>query len=128
MERPPISDTITFVSTGDLEAATRFLGDVLELPLVVDQGACRIFRLTDTAFLGVCDLPGTPRQTSGVIITIVTDDVDGWHRFLTAKGVDFDVEPRHNDQFGIYQTLLTTADGYRIEFQRFDDPRWNDPR
>lgn len=126
MTHPPISETITFVSTSDLDAASAFLGDTLDLDLVVDQGACRIYRLTPTSFLGVCSLPGRPHETSGVIVTIVTDDVDGWYRFLADKGVAFDIEPSHNDQFGIYQTLLTTADGYRIEFQTFDDPHWAD--
>lgn len=120
--RPPISQSITFTYTDDLERAARFFTDVMELEQVRDQGPCRIFRLTDSAFLGVCTLPGRPKATAGVTITLVSDDVEGWHAFLRAKGVDFEEAPHRKDAFGITATLLIAPHGYRIEIQRFDDP------
>jgi catechol 2,3-dioxygenase-like lactoylglutathione lyase family enzyme len=126
--RPPISQTIVFTYTDDLDRASRFCRDVLALEFVVDQGACHIFRLTDESYLGVCHLPDRPQAKAGVTISLVSDDVDGWHAFLAAKGVRFVREPETSRAFGVYSTLFISPDGYRIEIQRFMDPAWHQRR
>ena len=125
MKRPRIDQTITFTYTNDLDAASRFFKDVMELDFVVDQGACHIFRLTPTSFIGVCDLPNRPTGTAGVTITIVSNDVDGWHTFLTGKGLEYVKQPASSPKFGIYSSLFLSPHGYRIEIQRFDDTNWH---
>lgn len=122
---PPISQSIVFTYTDDLERAARFFGEVMELERVVDQGACLIYRLSAQAYLGVCDLPGRPREPAGVTITIVSDDVDGWYEFLQARGVEFARSPAHSARFGVTSALFVSPHGYRIEIQRFDDPAWH---
>ena len=87
--RPKISHGITFTYTDDLEESSTFFREIMELDFVVDQGSCHIFRLSGTSFLGVCCLPDRPTEKSAVTITIVSDDVDGWYKFLTAKGVEY---------------------------------------
>lgn len=126
--RPPISQSIVFTYTDDLERASRFFAEVLALDFVVDQGSCHIFRLTQESYLGVCRLPDRPRAAAGVTISIVSDDVDGWHEFLVAKGVKFVRQPAPSAEFGVYSTLFLSPDGYRIEIQRFADPDWHTRR
>ena len=87
MSRPPISHSIVFIYTSDLERGSRFLREVMELDFVVDQGACHIYRLTPLSYIGICNLPDRPQGTAGVTLTIVSPDVDGWRDFLEAKGV-----------------------------------------
>jgi len=122
--RPPISHSIVFTYTDDLERASRFFGEVMQLDFVVDQGACHIFRLTNESYLGVCRLPDRPQGKVGVTISLVSDDVEGWHDFLAAKGITLMRTPAHSPEFGVTSTLFLTPDGYRIEIQRFDDPAW----
>ncbi len=122
--RPPISQSIVFTYTDDLERASRFFHEVMALDFVVDQGACHIFRLTPESYLGVCRLPDRPQSQVGVTISIVSDDVDGWHDFLAASGVAFVRQPAASRAFGVYSALFLSPDGYRIEIQRFDDPAW----
>lgn len=114
---------ITFCYCDDLQAVARFYEDVLGLPLKLDQGSCRIYRVTETAYLGFCTREDAPRP-SGVILTLVTDDVNGWHRRLTERGVIFDKPPAYNPKFKIYHCFLRDPAGYLIEIQRFEDPRW----
>ena len=57
MTRPPISHSIVFTYTDDLERGSRFFREVMELDFVVDQGACHIYRLTPLSYIGVCNLP-----------------------------------------------------------------------
>ena len=54
MQRLPVDSQITFLTVSDLEASSQFYGTVLGLDLVADQGSCRIYRVTSSAFLGIC--------------------------------------------------------------------------
>ena len=112
-------DLVTFLPTADLARADRFYAGVLGLPLMVDQGTCRIYRVAQGASIGVCaHLEPTP--ASGVITTLVTDDVDGWHAALEEAGADVEAPPQHNERFGIYHFFVLDPDGNRLEVQRFE--------
>ncbi len=112
---------ITFLYTPDLEATARFYEDVLELPLARDQGACRIYHAAGGGFIGFCRHIGDA-PPDGVILTLVTDDVDGWYARLQERGVDFEKAPTSNARYGIYHCFLRDPNGYLVEIQRFDDP------
>lgn len=114
---------ITFCYVPDLAASACFYEDVLRLELVVDQGTCRIYRVAGGGYLGFCERPIEPRPES-VLLTLVTDDVDGWHERLVAARVSVDQEPRVSAEYGIYHAFYRDPAGYRIEIQRFDDPAW----
>ena len=123
----PLFDAqITFCYTRDLERCARFYEEVMELPLVLDQGTCRIYGTAGDAYLGFCAKDDAPRP-GGVLLTLVTDDVDGWHRRLALRGVEFPKPPAPNPEFGIYHCFCLDPDGYVIEIQRFDDPGWANP-
>lgn len=83
---PQFSQSIIFTYTDNLVKTSNFFAETMELDLVVDQGSCHIFRLTQTSYLGVCNLADRPTEKTAVTITIVSDDVDSWYEFFTAKG------------------------------------------
>jgi catechol 2,3-dioxygenase-like lactoylglutathione lyase family enzyme len=105
----------------------RFYEEQLGLPLVLDQGACRIYRAGAGAFLGVCRRAGLAAGAGAnapVVITLVSDDVDGWHAHLAARGVVFEKPPTQNAEYNIYHCFLRDPDGYLLEIQQFLDPAW----
>jgi catechol 2,3-dioxygenase-like lactoylglutathione lyase family enzyme len=119
---------VTFLYTRDLERSAAFYGETLGLPLVLDQGACRIFRVSRDGFLGVCRCgPTRPCSPDGVIVTLVSDDVDGWYDRLEAKGVALEAPPSASIEYRVYHFFLRDPDGYQVEIQRFDDPAWPKP-
>ncbi|TDH38129.1 VOC family protein [Pseudohoeflea suaedae] len=122
---PSIGQTVVFTYTDDLEMTSRFFREIMELDFVVDQGGCHIYKLSETSFLGVCNLPDRPTEQAGVTITIVSDDVDGWYDFLTAKGVDYVRKPAHSGTFGIYSSMFLSPHGYSVEIQQFNDRDWH---
>jgi catechol 2,3-dioxygenase-like lactoylglutathione lyase family enzyme len=130
MNRPPISQQVTFLYTRDLTATAVFYEKTLELPLILDQGSCRIYQINGDAFLGFCQRVETPERPVGIIFTLVTADVDGWHAYLQSKGVSLEKAPQHNPEYNIYHFFLRDPNGYLIEIQRFLDPAWpnNDGR
>ena len=118
-----IDSFITFVYTKDLEKASEFYGGLLELPMVLDQGGCRIYRAAGSGYIGVCGR-GEAEEPKGLILTLVTDDVDGWFEKLRAAGTEVEKEPAHHPEYGIYHCFVRDPAGYRVEIQRFDDPDW----
>ena len=81
-----IDAQITFCLVADLAASSHFYGELLGLDLALDQGTCRIFRTRPGAYLGFCEKVDAPRP-EGVILTLVTDDVDGFAHMLRRRGV-----------------------------------------
>ena len=124
MRRPVIDQQVTFLYTRDLAATAAFYEEVLELPLVLDQGSCRIYRVSGVGFLGFCEREETPEKPAGVIVTLVTAEVDAWHRYLSDKGVEFKSPPAHNLTYNIYHCFLRDPNGYLLEIQQFLDPAW----
>lgn len=119
-----VDSAITFLRTADIEASSRFYSEGLGLTLVLDQGGCRIFRLNDDAYLGICERG--PEVESKIVVTIVTDDVDAWHARVTEAGIETDGSPRDNDEYRIYHFYMTDPDGHTLEIQRFWDAAWKD--
>jgi catechol 2,3-dioxygenase-like lactoylglutathione lyase family enzyme len=121
---PAFTQQVTFLYTPDLVATARFYEQVLGLELVLDQGTCRIYRVSQDGFVGFCQKEGVEPRPQTVIITFVTPDVDGWYERLTAQGVAFDKPPTLNPQYNIYHCFLRDPNGYLLEIQRFLDPVW----
>ena len=120
-----IDSQITFLATGDLPATADFYEQVLGLELALDQGKCRIYSTRQGAFIGFCTGKGTP-ASEAVILTLVSEDVDGWHETLRARGVEFEKPPAYNPEYNIYHFMFRYPNGYLIEIQRFEDPRWGE--
>ena len=116
-------EQITFLYTRDLEKSAEFYEQALGFPLVLDQGGCRIYAVTGSAFVGICERNDI-RDPGGVILTLVVDDVEAWYASLQAQGVPFDNPPQINEDYGIEHCFARDPNGYAIEIQRFLDPAW----
>jgi catechol 2,3-dioxygenase-like lactoylglutathione lyase family enzyme len=121
--RPSIDQQITFLYTNDLTKSSDFYEHVLGLKLWLDQGTCRIYRVRDEAFVGICQTGEGEAQEvtrqSNVIFTLVSEDVDGWYEYLKAQGVVFEKHPAVNEKYRIYNFMFRDPNGYLIEIQRF---------
>lgn len=127
MTRPTIDQQITFLYTRDLAATARFYEEVLGLTLVVDQGDCRIYRTSPEGYVGFCQRQAAPQEPLGVILTLVTAEVDAWYQYLGERGISFEKPPALNPKYGIYHCFLRDPNGYLIEIQRFTDRSWAQP-
>lgn len=124
MSHPTIDQQVTFLYTRDLESSARFYEEVLGLDLVLDQGSCRIYRISESGFLGFCQREEVPLPPKGIIFTLVTTAVDEWYEYLCARGVVFDNSPVLNSDYNIYHCFLRDPNGYVLEIQQFLDPAW----
>jgi catechol 2,3-dioxygenase-like lactoylglutathione lyase family enzyme len=125
MSNPGLDALVTFIYTPDTDRAFRFYETVLGLKLVRDEGAARIYRVAGGGYLGVCrESPQRPCRPDGICLSLVSDDVDGWHATLIARGAAVEGPPAKLEQYGVYSFFLRDPDGHLIEVQRFDDPNW----
>ena len=124
MENPlKIKYGITFHYYADIQAVTSFYEDVLTFELVLDQGMARIYRIVGNVYFGIVD--GNKghlrhRPESATLLTIVSEDVTGWHARVSKAGVKGLSEILH----GTYCEHFFFQDpaGYAIEIQRFHNP------
>ncbi|MBU8546932.1 MULTISPECIES: VOC family protein [Roseomonadaceae] len=118
---------VVWLYTDDLDRLAQFYGEVLGLPLVMDQGICRIFQVSPTGFLGVCNKADRPRGTRGMMFTFLVQDLDTAYARLLARGVVFDGPPELSGGGMVYSCFLHDPEGYWLQLQEFRDPRWPYP-
>jgi len=125
MQHPPVNQQITFIYTNNLQSSAEFYENVMGFTLWLDQGSCRIYKVTDVSMLGVCQVSESSKgkviagEQQNVILTLVTDEVDTWYKHLKTHGVDFEKPPETNLTYNIYHCFLRDPSGYLIEIQRF---------
>ena len=127
MKHPPIDSQITFLYTHDLAHTSRFYEEIIGLQLKLDQGSCRIYQVSQDGYLGFCQRAhATPSATASdspaVIITIVTNQVDGWYHRLKELNVRLQEPPATNHEYEIYHFFLRDPNGYLLEIQQFLHP------
>ena len=124
MNKPPLEQQVTFLYTRDLAKTSQFYEAVMNLPLVLDQGSCRIYQISNDGFLGFCEREAVTEQPQNIIFTMVTSHVDAWYEYLAARGVKFEKPPAFNPDYNIYHCFLRDPNGYLLEIQQFLDPAW----
>ncbi len=127
MARPDMPNelAITFLYYRDLPRAMRFYEDVLGLPLVIDQGWCKIYRICPGAYVGLVDeTKGMNKWTAekSVQICIRVPDVDAWYTYAQQEALDNLSELFVNDEIGIRAFVFNDPEGYQIEFQTATRP------
>jgi len=131
---PPLTQQISFLYVEDLAAGRRFYEGALRLVPVQVQERCVIYAAAPggRAFLGICIARGPrqtddPRRVGGVVVTLVSPDVEGWHAWLAAQGVALQGPPALSADGGITHFFFHDPAGYLLEIQRFERPDWPAP-
>jgi predicted enzyme related to lactoylglutathione lyase len=126
MTRPEAFDSqITWLYYDDLAGACAFFEEVMGFELVVDQEWAKIYRIGASSFLGgVAGDRGfrKPQRDAPVLVTLVTQDVDGWYNYLKEKGIKIlrGVEDREEIQIRCF--FFEGPGGYAFEVQEFLAP------
>ena len=87
---PDILATNAFYYYADLDAASQFYAEVLGFETVVDYGFARILRVADSSYLtlvNAADGMHSVDEPKTVTLTLLTDELAGWHAYLGSLGV-----------------------------------------
>jgi len=111
---------ITFLYYADLPRAMAFYEDVLGLPLAIDQGWSKIYRVTAGGLIGLVDeTRGSHRAhpVKPVQVCLRVADIEAWHRWLVGQGVAILKGPRDVPALGIRVLVIRDREGYEVEIQ-----------
>lgn len=86
------------LSVSDLEASTRFYGDVLGLPLLLEAGDMRFLRLGDARLM--LARPEAEAADSDAILYLRVPEMDAAVKALRDRGVEFLGEPHPLGRIG----------------------------
>ena len=124
MGLPPDSYLVTYLPVRDLAATRDFYERDLGLHLVQERGSCLVFSAPGGGRVGFCqhesDAP-LPAH-AGLVLTLVTADVDLRHRRLRRLGAEVEARPDREPAFGTYRFSARDPDGYRVEVCSPDRP------
>jgi catechol 2,3-dioxygenase-like lactoylglutathione lyase family enzyme len=116
---------ITFLYYRDLTRAETYYRDVLGLPLVIDQGFAKIFRLADGAHVGLVDEArgmNNWQEAKCVQLCLRVPDVEAWYAWAEKAGLDELSQLFVNDTIGIRAFVFRDPEGYQIEVQSATRP------
>ena len=126
MTRPDVFDSqITWLYYEDMPAACAFFEEVMGFKLLVDQGWAKIYHVSRDAFLGaVAGDRGfrKPQKDAPVLVTLVTQDVEGWYNYLEKKGAKILREIQDMEEIQIRCFFFEGPGGYAFEVQEFLAP------
>ncbi len=125
-KRLAVSAPITFFYYQDLARAARFYEETLGLEVVEDQGWAKLYRVSKGAFFGIVDAERgfhPARSESSVVLTLVTDDVEGWYVALHEVGVPLLSSIAVHEDIRVKCFFVRDPGGYVLEFQSFLDPQ-----
>ena len=127
MTHPPIDSQITFLYTHDLALTAHFYEEIIGLKLKLDQGSCRIYKVSKNGYLGFCQrahaIPSSAESDPPTtILTIVTSSVDSWLHYLGERKAQIEGPPATNDRYDLYHFFLRDPNGCLLEIQQFLHP------
>ncbi|SIT79293.1 Catechol 2,3-dioxygenase [Yoonia rosea] len=122
MPRPNAPNTlaITFLYYRDLPTAMAFYEDILGLPLAIDQGWCKIYRICAGAHVGLVDESRGMNKWQAVKpvqLCIRVPDVDAWYAYAQEEDLANLSKLFVNDALGICAFVFNDPEGYQIEIQ-----------
>lgn len=121
--RPSVSNNtfaITFFYYRDLPRAMAFYQDTLGLPLAIDQGWCKIYRICAGAHVGLVDETrgmNKWQERKPVQLCIRVADVRAWYDYAQEQALDGLSALFNNEQLGIQAFVFRDPEGYQIEIQ-----------
>ncbi|UCF97105.1 MAG: VOC family protein [Spirochaetaceae bacterium] len=126
MERPDLPGNqaeklITFIYYKDLHRGIDFYGKTLGFPVEIDQGWCKIFRISEGGYVGVVDeTRGMHRShpTKPVQICLRVPDVEAFYVYCREVGVDELSEIFESQELKIRAFVFNDPEGYQIEIQQ----------
>ena len=119
MESKSITGQVVFLYYADLEEAAHFYESIMGFRQTYSLDWVKIYETNQGASIGIVDeKKGFLKEAKDkpVMLSWVTDDVDGWYQYLKEKGVEIKTEPNDTPETGIRAFIFSDPGGYTLEF------------
>lgn len=117
-----ILGNLVFYYYPDLDEAERFYAGILGLEKVLDYGFAKIYRISQTSFIGLVDETKgmhDPSEPKTVTLSFVTREIDEWYAYLSEQGIEMHRPLEGSSRLPIRGFVAYDPAGYFLEFERF---------
>ena len=129
MKRPELVNNkveklITFIYYRDLQKGIDFYEKFLGFPMEIDQGFCKIYRISEAGYIGIVDEKrGMHKwnEVKPVQICLRVPDVIAFYEYCKGANVDSLSKVFVNKEIGIKAFVFNDPEGYQIEIQESID-------
>ena len=122
--RPKIESQVVFLYYADLEEANHFYESIMGFQKTFSLSWVKIYRTSEDSSIGIVDEKRGFLRTSEekpVMLSWVTDNVEGWFQYLEEKGVTMMSPLGENQEAGIRSFVFSDPGGYALEFFQWLD-------
>ncbi len=115
-----VGKLITFIYYRDLQKGIDFYENFLGFPMEIDQGFCKIYRISEAGYIGIVDeTRGMHKwnEIKPVQICMRVPDVDAFYDYCKEAKVDGLSEMFVNNELMIKAFVFNDPEGYQIEIQ-----------
>ena len=120
---PPITAGVPFFYYSDLRQAVDWYQNKLGLEILTDKEWVVIFRVNDGSYVGLVNATGgslKPTAEKGVILSIETEDLEGWwNKLKDVEGINVVHGIEVGAQGMVQEFRVQDPGGYVIEFYRW---------
>jgi catechol 2,3-dioxygenase-like lactoylglutathione lyase family enzyme len=123
-----VQANLLFLYYKDLTLAQEFYANTLGLEMVLDYGFAKLFRISETTYVGLVDEQKGMHKASEpktVTLSFVTEEIDEWYTYLKNKGVEIRGEVGDATRHPTRGFVAYDPEGYFLEFERFLDHEQN---
>lgn len=116
------SSSITFLYYKNFEKAKLFFEEILGLELVMDQGFAKVYRSSETSFVGcVKKTEGSIDSTNrgGTLISLCTDNVEEEYNRVKQYRLPYISELEVIERIPLKSFFFKDFEGYDFEIQEF---------
>jgi hypothetical protein len=110
---------ITFLYYNDLEGGCSFMSDVLELPIVMDQGFARIYQSSPSSYLGVVQKKEASPYQGDTLVSLNTRDVESEYNRVSKMNVIDITQIIDFPSIPLRSFFFKDEEGHRFEIQEF---------
>jgi hypothetical protein len=113
------SSNVTFLYFNDLNYGSKFIEEVLDLSIVMDQGWAKIYQINETSFLGIVKLNKETEYKGNTLVSFNTREINKEHERLSKLGVPSLTEIKHFDKIPLNSFFFKDNEGHDFEIQQF---------
>lgn len=113
------SSNITFLYYNDLNYGTKFIEEVFELSLTMDQGWAKIYQINETSFLGIVKLSKEVEYKGNTLVSFNTLNVIKEHERVSKLNVSSLTDIQYLEQIPLNSFFFKDDEGHDFEIQEF---------
>jgi len=113
------SSNITFIYYNSLEYGSFFMENVLDLELIMDQGFAKVYRVNETAFVGIVQLTKATVYRGNTLLSLNTDDCLKEYKRVSKLECYSLTDIQRLDQIPLDSFFFKDEEGHDFEIQQF---------